>query len=154
VATVVVLRRCGGGAGLEAVAAASWQWRWQHGRRCSGVSTAVAGVVAAVAAWWQRWWRQSGSSVAVAAWRWWQCGGSAAVGSVAVVLASAAAVRGREAWGRCRQHGGDGAGSAPVAAAWWLQQKFGGIAASAVAAEWRELRCHRAPPRWQQRHRR
>jgi hypothetical protein len=33
-------------------------------------------------------WQRGSSSMATAAWRWWQCGGSAAVGSMAAVLAA------------------------------------------------------------------
>jgi hypothetical protein len=127
-------------------AAARWRQRSSGGQRGGGVGSVV------VAA--ERW--QSGSgSAAMAAWRWWPYGGSAVVGSVAAVSASALAALRRAAWRqRC------GSVVAAVLAphrqrpAWRLQQKFGSIAASAVAAEWRELCCRHMPPRWQQRHRR
>ncbi len=159
VVTAAVQRRCWGGAGLKVAAAASWQWRRQSGRRCSGVSAVVAGAAAAAAAWWRRWWRQSGGSAAAAAWRQQRGGGG-----------SAAAARQRAAWQRCwpvrRQSGGGqrcgSVGSTVVVAlaaqwrrlAWQLRRKFCGITASAAAADQQELRCRRALPRWQQRHRR
>ncbi len=70
--------QCGGGAGSVAVAAV-WQQRVGK-QRGGGVGSAV--VVAAEG------WQHGGGSPVAAAWRWWQCGGSAAVGSVAAVSAA------------------------------------------------------------------
>ncbi len=110
----VVWRRCGGGAGLEATAAAAWQRPWQCGGRCGDGSAAVA--AATVAAWWQQ-----------PAWRRrWQLGGS-------VTLEAAAALE--EAWRQlCGGSGSSAvAGSlATVVAAW--RQQLGSSAAAAVAA--------------------
>ncbi len=113
-------------------AAAHRRQRGGSGQRGGGVGSAA--VVAA------EWRQRGGGSVAMTAWRWWPCGSSAAAGSIE-----------RQAWQRSGAGRTTGlAGLAAKTEDWRHHSVSGG---SRAAAEWRELCCRHAPPRWQQRHR-